>query len=96
VGRLALTGHPGPPDLILIALDVSQWRLNGHRLDGRSHNTHYRGPPQGGAMAVPGYCFRARTDLPGLGMTIGECLYVRPTELAAPLVVSRPIDISPR
>ncbi len=46
-------------------------------------------------MSVPSYRFKARTDLPDLGLVQGECLLITPGDPEYPLVAAHRIDIAP-
>ena len=46
-------------------------------------------------MSVPSYRFKARADLPDLGLVEGECLLITPGDAGYPLVATHPIDITP-
>lgn len=51
--------------------------------------------PQPHPTSVPTYRFKARKDLPDLGLVEGECLLITPRDREYPLVAAHPIDISP-
>ena len=46
-------------------------------------------------VPVPSYRFKARADLPDLGLVEGECLLITPGDAEYPLVATHPIDITP-
>lgn len=46
-------------------------------------------------VPVPSYRFKARADLPDLGLVEGECLLITPGDAGYPLVATHPIDITP-
>ncbi len=46
-------------------------------------------------MSVPSYRFKARKDLPDLGLVEGDCLLITPGDPGYPLVATHSIDITP-
>ncbi len=46
-------------------------------------------------MSMPSYRFKARMDLPDLGLVEGDCLVITPGDPGYPLVAAHPIDITP-
>ncbi|MCZ6755601.1 MAG: hypothetical protein O7E49_09845 [Gemmatimonadetes bacterium] len=46
-------------------------------------------------MSVPSYRFKARADLPDLGLVEGECLLITPGDAEYPLVATHHIDVTP-